>query len=97
MPGRRVVEQPCAIESHRYSDRQVRQGQVIRQGREAKVKVKGPSGFETLRGVITSADATGLSIKVDDVERRLEFADVASASTVFVWQKNPKPGSKGRR
>ncbi len=66
-------------------------------GREAKVKVKGPSGFETLRGVITSADATGLSIKVDDAERRLEFADVASASTVFVWQKNPKPGSKGRR
>jgi len=66
-------------------------------GREAKVKVKGSAGFETFRGVITSANGTGFAIRVDDVDRRVEFSDVTSASTVFTWQKNPKPGSKEGR
>ena len=67
-------------------------------GRLAKVKVKGPEGFETLRGVIGSADATGFTIKTDDADdRRIELADVTSASTVFVWEKNPKtPRKVGR-
>jgi ribosome maturation factor RimP len=66
-------------------------------GREAKVKVKGAEGFETVRGIITSVDETGFEMKVDDTERRLEFSDVTSASTVYVWQKNPRPGSKEGR
>ncbi len=61
-------------------------------GRVAKVKVKGPSGFETLRGTITEADVTGFTLLVAEVERRIEFADVASARTLFVWQKNSRPG-----
>lgn len=63
-------------------------------GREVKVKVKGSDGFEMIRGVITFADGSGFGIKVDDEERRIEFPDVTSANTLFVWQKNPKPGIK---
>ena len=67
-------------------------------GREAKVKVKGPEGFETLRGVIASADDTGFVISADGLEdRRIEFSAVTSASTVFVWEKNTKaPRKEGR-
>ena len=64
-------------------------------GREAKVKVRGQGGFETLRGVITSADAGGFVLTDDDDgERFLEFGDVTSASTIFEWQKTSKSGTK---
>lgn len=66
-------------------------------GREVKVKVKTAERFETIRGVIESADDTGFTIAVDDEERRIEFADVTSASTVFEWEKSPKPGGKKGR
>lgn len=65
-------------------------------GREAKIKIKGASGFETLRGMIAAADDDGVVLEVDGQERRIEFADVSSASTIFVWQKSPKPGKEGR-
>jgi ribosome maturation factor RimP len=61
-------------------------------GREVKVKVKGPEGFETLRGTISGADASGFVLTVDGGERRVDFSDVASAYTVYVWQKSPRPG-----
>ena len=66
-------------------------------GREAKVKVKGAAGFETVRGVIEAADEDGFEIVVDGAARRIAYGDVTSASTIFVWEKNPKPGSKERR
>ncbi len=66
-------------------------------GREAKVKVKTPERFETIRGVIRAADDTGFTIEIDDEERRIEFADVTSASTLFEWEKSPKPGGKKGR
>jgi ribosome maturation factor RimP len=65
-------------------------------GRDAKVKVKGAGGFETLRGTITAADDEGFVLRVEGEERRIAFADVTSASTLFVWQKSPKPGKEGR-
>ena len=61
-------------------------------GREARIKVKGPQGFESLRGTIASANGSGFTLDVDEGARRVDYADLTSASTVFVWQKNPKPG-----
>ena len=62
-------------------------------GREVKVKIKGPEGFESLRGVIAAADASGFVLTGEGGERRVAYTDVTSASTVFVWQKSPKPGT----
>ena len=32
------------------------------------------------------------TMEIDGGERRIEYKDVASARTVFVWEKAPKPG-----
>jgi ribosome maturation factor RimP len=66
-------------------------------GRDAKVKVKGPEGFETLRGTIAAANGSGFDLDLDEGRRRLEFSDVTSASTIFTWEKNPKPGNREGR
>ena len=62
-----------------------------------KVKIKGPEGFETIRGVLTAVDSSGFVVRGDDAEHNLKFSDVVSASTVFVWQKGPKPGNREGR
>ena len=66
-------------------------------GRDAKVKVKGPEGFETLRGRIASVNGSGFEMDLGDGRRRLQFSDVTSAGTIFTWDKSPKPGSREAR
>ena len=46
------------------------------------------------RGRLTAADDDVIVVSVDGDERRIEMADVASARTVFVWEKGAKPGKK---
>ena len=66
-------------------------------GREAKIKFRGPLGFESLRGTIAAVNGSGFTIEVDQEPHRVAYQDVTTASTVFVWQKNAKPGpGKGR-
>ena len=46
------------------------------------------------RGRLTAVDDDAIVVSVDGDERRIEMADVASARTVFVWEKGAKPGKK---
>ena len=66
-------------------------------GREAKIKIKGPNGFESFRGIIAGANRSGFTVEVEDEARRVDYRDVTSANTVFVWQENTKPGQGAGR
>ncbi|MEA3501176.1 MAG: ribosome maturation factor RimP [Actinomycetota bacterium] len=46
------------------------------------------------QGRLTAADDDVIVVSVDGDERRIEMADVASARTMFVWEKGAKPGKK---
>ena len=46
------------------------------------------------RGQLTAADDDAIVVSIDGDERRIEMADIASARTVFVWEKGAKPGKK---
>ena len=59
------------------------------------------AGDRRVQGVLTEVDAHGFVIRLDDVsadappmavERRLSYADVERARTVFEWGGQPKPG-----
>ena len=60
-------------------------------GREVEVKVEaaGP-----LRGVLTQADGTGLTVEVDGEGHHVAYDEVRSARTVFRWERGEKPGGK---
>jgi ribosome maturation factor RimP len=62
-------------------------------GREIAVKTHSPVDDEkNHRGTLVTADDEAFTVEIDGSERRIEFQDVASARTVFVWEKGPKPG-----
>ena len=64
-------------------------------GRQAKVKTKVEiDGARTHRGEIASVDDEGLTLTIDGGARRIEFDDVVSARTVFVWDKSAKSGAR---
>ncbi|MEN8233301.1 MAG: ribosome maturation factor RimP [Actinomycetota bacterium] len=44
------------------------------------------------RGKLVEADDDAVVVSVDGSERRIETSDIASARTVFVWEKGEKPG-----
>jgi len=46
------------------------------------------------RGPLVAADDDAIVVTVDEVDRRIEMSDIASARTVFVWEKGEKPGKK---
>ena len=46
------------------------------------------------RGQLTAVDDDEIVVSIDGDERRIEMTDVASARTVFVWEKGAKPGKK---
>jgi ribosome maturation factor RimP len=46
------------------------------------------------RGRLTAADDGMIVVSIDGDERRIEMTEVASARTVFVWEKGAKPGKK---
>ncbi len=64
-------------------------------GREVKVKTFGRvAGERVHRGRLVAADDAGIVVDVEGEERRFAYDDVASARTVFVWEKAAKPGKK---
>ena len=55
-------------------------------GEQVKVKTVAPvDGRIVHEGALVSADADGIAISSDGGERRVRYADIASARTVFVW------------
>ena len=55
-------------------------------GEQVKVKTVAPvDGGTVHEGALVSADADGIDISSDGGERRVRYADIASARTVFVW------------
>ncbi len=64
-------------------------------GREVKVKTAAPvAGAKVHQGVLDEVDESGIVIQLNDGARRIGFAEVASAQTVFEWEKAPKPGQR---
>lgn len=64
-------------------------------GRAVKVKTMQPVDEATNhRGTLVASDDKGFVLEVDGEERSIAFDDVVSARTVFVWEKNPKPGKR---
>ena len=61
--------------------------------REVAVKTHAPIDDEkNHRGRLVAADETGFVVDVDGTERRIEYQAVASARTIFVWERGAKPG-----
>ncbi|MEA2024051.1 MAG: ribosome maturation factor RimP [Actinomycetota bacterium] len=46
------------------------------------------------RGRLIAVDDDAIVVSIDGDERRIDMTDVASARTVFVWEKGAKPGKK---
>jgi len=64
-------------------------------GAEVKVKTRPEIDGERLhRGTLVGAEEEGFVIEVDGSKRQIEYDDVTSARTVFVWEKQPKPGKR---
>lgn len=64
-------------------------------GREIKVKTHGRvEEARQHRGILTAADADGFTVEIDGRPREFAYEDVASARTVFEWEKAPKPGKR---
>lgn len=61
-------------------------------GSAVKVKLaRNIDGDRRLAGTIVSADQSGVTLQVGEGERRLEFADIDTARTVFQWPSTEKP------
>ena len=66
-------------------------------GREVTVKTHQEiEGERAHRGMLESADETACVVTVEDNNRSIPYAAVASARTVFRWESAAKPGAKGR-
>ncbi len=64
-------------------------------GREVKVKTHAPvEEARQHRGTLVSAEADEFTVDVDGRPRVIAYENVASARTVFEWEKAPKPGSR---
>ena len=62
-------------------------------GREITVKTHAEiDGVRNHRGNLVASDGTGFTMEVDGSERSIPYGDVASAKTVFVWEKGAKSG-----
>jgi ribosome maturation factor RimP len=66
-------------------------------GKQVRVRtVPGTEGERRVEGELTAADADGVVLTTADGERRVAYADVERAKTVFEWGPTPPPGA-GRR
>jgi ribosome maturation factor RimP len=62
-------------------------------GREVVVKTHEPvGGTKNHRGELVEAGEDRFTLRIDDDERTFAYGEVASARTVFVWDKGPRPG-----
>ena len=64
-------------------------------GRSVKVKSRIPvHGDYSHRGVLKETTGDGFVVEVEGEERQIAYGDVASARTVFEWEKASKPGKR---
>ena len=64
-------------------------------GREVDVRTSGPiEGSTRHKGVLDGVEDDELMVTVDGVSRRIPMTAVVKATTVFRWEKSPKPGGK---
>ena len=62
-------------------------------GREVAVKTYAPiDGDKHHRVRRGAAESDGIVVEIDGAERSIAYGDVATARTVFVWEKGEKPG-----
>jgi len=62
-------------------------------GRQVKVKTfREVEDTREHKGIITRSNGTGFTVDIDGHEREILFDDVASARTIFVWEKGARPG-----
>lgn len=62
-------------------------------GREVTLKTHSEiEGTKAHRGVLVAATALDATIDIDGTERTIPYTAVASARTVFVWEKGQRPG-----
>lgn len=62
-------------------------------GREVVVKTHDAvDGTKKHRGELLATDGEGFTMRIDDEVRTFALRDVASARTVFVWDKGSRPG-----
>src|SRR5215217_524689 len=67
-------------------------------GKQVRVRtVPGTEGERRVEGELTAADVDGLTVATADGERRIAYAEVERARTVFEWGPTPPPGSGRRR
>lgn len=62
-------------------------------GKQIKVKTHAEiDGARNHRGNLIASDYKGFTIDVDGSARNIAYGDVASARTIFVWEKGSRPG-----
>jgi ribosome maturation factor RimP len=62
-------------------------------GREVKVKTHAEiDGERNHRGVLVAADDRSFTLEVDGQPQTIDYGAVASARTVFVWERAGRPG-----
>lgn len=62
-------------------------------GRQVAVKTYAPiENARQHKGLLTDAGDDGIVVEVDGRSRSIAYEDIASARTVFVWEKGEKPG-----
>ena len=63
-------------------------------GKQVRVRtVAGTEGERRVEGELTAADGDGVVLATADGERRVAYADVERARTVFEWGPTPPPGA----
>lgn len=64
-------------------------------GRVVTVKTRSEvDGSRRHDGLLVEADEHGATLEIDGAMRRLDFTDITSAKTVYVWETPAKPGKK---
>ena len=67
-------------------------------GKQVRVRtLPGTEGERRVEGELTSADADGVVLATADGDRRVAYAEVERAKTVFEWGPTPPPGAGKRR
>jgi ribosome maturation factor RimP len=66
-------------------------------GTTVAVKTAAPiAGARRHTGPLTAVDESGIEVLVDDEPRRIAFADIANAHTIFEWGASTPTARKGR-
>ena len=66
-------------------------------GDQVKIKTHASvEGDRRVEGTLETADDEGITVVTDQGPRRLTYADIERARTVFVWGGAPKPGSTNK-